>query len=58
MMLPIAEAALKRLRERPEHFRTLNPPNGWGTYEDALWFFEILVDACRQAPHHKMVFDR
>lgn len=57
-MLPIATATLMRLRERPEYFRTLNPPNGWGTYEDALWFFERLVDACRQAPNYKIVFSR
>lgn len=57
-MLPVAQAALDALKQDPERFQALNPSNGWGTYENALWFFEKLVASCESNPDHIMRFDR
>jgi len=38
------------LVEFPERFRAMNPPNGWGTYEDAVTVIGSLARACDQYP--------
>ena len=30
---PILAGALIELRSRPDHYRAMNPPNGWGSYD-------------------------
>lgn len=49
-VLPKLEAALADMRARPEHFRTFDAPNGWGTYRDAVPWLARVVDACREYP--------
>jgi hypothetical protein len=44
------EEGVKRLRSNPEHFKTFNPPNGWGTYESLIAFVDAYVLACKAFP--------
>lgn len=37
---------LERLRAEPERFKKLNPPNGWGAYEDLVEFVRDYLAAC------------
>lgn len=46
---PLAEG-VKRLRADPDHFKTFNPPNGWGTYENLIAFVDAYVLACKAFP--------
>lgn len=57
-MLPLAKRVLETLKREPERFRALNPSNGWGSYEDALWFFGELIQACKDNPKYKIAFSR
>ncbi len=57
-MLPIAKEVLAKLVADPDEFREFNPPNGWGTYEDAVWFFDALTSACERCPKYKLKFYR
>lgn len=41
---------LERLKADPERYKTLNPENGYGTYEGLLAFAENYLKACRQWP--------
>ncbi len=43
-------AALKRLQERPNYFKTFDATNSWGTYNDLVRFIENYLDACQQWP--------
>ena len=42
-MIPFLEKGIKKLRESPEHYKTFNAPNGWGTYEDSVILYYIGV---------------
>jgi hypothetical protein len=44
----------RRLRDDPERFKALNPPNGWGTYEGAIEFCDRLADACSRHPKGRL----
>lgn len=45
-VIPELERAIADMEARPEHYRTMNPPNGWGDYDGALRFLRnILRDA-------------
>lgn len=48
--LPIVTAALSKMALDPEHFRALNPPNGWGSYEGAVEFLQWLQMQCIKHP--------
>lgn len=43
---PLVEAGLADMRCRPEVYRAMNPPNGWGDYEGALEFTQWLAVMC------------
>jgi hypothetical protein len=34
----------------PEEYELLNPSNGWGDYEGALYFLKDVMDACKSFP--------
>ncbi|MEK6860344.1 MAG: hypothetical protein AABY07_00095 [Nanoarchaeota archaeon] len=34
----------------PKEYRALNPKNGWGTYEDALYTLRFILKACQKFP--------
>jgi hypothetical protein len=38
------------MEANPMRFWKLNPPNGWGTYEDLKLFFQRYLAACEQWP--------
>jgi hypothetical protein len=42
------------LVEFPDRFRAMNPPNGWGTYEDAVNVIGALARACDLYPDAKV----
>ena len=46
---PLAEA-VKRMRQDPETYRAMNPPNGWGDYGGALEFLAEIAEACAKHP--------
>lgn len=48
--LRIVKRALESMALDPERFKALNPPNGWGTYEDCVEFLQWLHDACTDNP--------
>lgn len=48
--LVVVTKALEAMALDPARFRALNPPNGWGCYEDAVEFLRWLQDACRDHP--------
>lgn len=41
---------LEILLASPEKFRTLNPPNGWGTYEALVGFVSNYITGCEAYP--------
>lgn len=45
-LVPTLKAAIKDMKDRESVYRKLNPPNGWGNYEDALQVTEQLLEAC------------
>lgn len=44
------EAGLSLLKEHPERFIPLNPPNGWGSYDAFVPWTEKYLEACRENP--------
>ena len=54
---PILERGLADMKARPDHYRTFNSPNGWGTFdgdreEDSIPFLvERFLEACKQMPN-------
>jgi len=45
---------IERLRSDPEHYRTLNAENGWGTYDDFVPWLESLIAACTEHPEARV----
>ena len=43
-------AGLMRLRADPARFRSLNPDNGWGSYDGLVEFVARYLDACASDP--------
>lgn len=43
-------AGLLALRDDPEHFKTFNPPNGWGDYDGLVRFVSEYLAACEANP--------
>lgn len=46
---PLVEGA-RKLRADPQHFKALNPSNGWGDYDGLCRFVEAYLNACREYP--------
>lgn len=53
-LVEVLERGLKLLREKPEHFRAFNAPNGWGKYKHLVPFVEGYLEACREHPDAKV----
>lgn len=47
---PIILAAINAMKKSPAKFKKLNPPNGWGNYEQALNSLEWLHEMCIENP--------
>ena len=44
------EEGLKDLKDRPEHFKKMDSPNGWGLYVNFVPFVEKYLKACKEYP--------
>lgn len=42
--------AVADMEARPDHYRAMDPPNGWGCYEGALSYLRSLLVACLAHP--------
>ncbi|NUR38796.1 MAG: hypothetical protein HOV73_01750 [Streptomyces sp.] len=42
--------AVARMRATPDHYRAMEPANGWGNYDGALQYLDRLRDACESHP--------
>lgn len=43
--IPTLKAMIKQLKDNPEHYKQMNPDNGWGDYEGAIKFLENAYNA-------------
>lgn len=57
LIVPLHEG-LARLKSNPEKFRSLNPSNGWGTYDDLIRFVEQYLEACIAHPMSRVSISR
>jgi len=48
--LPLVRKALDVMAAEPDRFKAMNPPNGWGSYDNAVEFLRWLHDACMDHP--------
>lgn len=53
-VLPKLQNALDALHDDPEHFRTMEADNGWGTYEQCITYLTGLLAACARDPFATM----
>ena len=44
------QTGLALLKDEPDRFKALNPPNGWGKYEGLVSFVEAYLAACIANP--------
>lgn len=44
------EEGLQRLLAEPDKYKAFNPSNGWGTYENLVFFVCNYINACRKNP--------
>ncbi len=57
-VIPEIEKGLLDMKNRPEHYKYFNDPNGWGKYEDAInWLEEVLL-ALKEHPYSVIKCDR
>lgn len=52
------EDALVDMKDRPEYYKKLDNPNGWGTYDHFVPFLEDLLEACKQYPHSRVTINK
>ena len=50
-LIPVLEAGMKDLKERPEYFMKFDAPNGWGMYIHFVPFVEAVLEACKKYPN-------
>lgn len=48
--IPILDAAIKDLQANPDKYRVMDPPNGWGSYDDLVPRLEVLAQQFRYHP--------
>jgi len=46
---PIWERVVKELRRDRAKYEAMNPPNGWGSYEQAIATLSEFIHECREA---------
>lgn len=49
-IIDIVEKGLVDLKNRPEHFKQFNSPNGWGLYKNFVPFVEKYLEALKEHP--------
>lgn len=51
------EVALADMKRRPEEYKKLDSPNGWGVYADAIEVVETLIAKCIEFPNGTVKVD-
>lgn len=54
-VLPLLQQAVDRLKDDPFYYRTLEPDNGWGNYDNCVEFLERILAACARDPLARLV---
>ena len=49
-VLPELKAALIDMQNYPAKYKELNPPNGWGDYDSAMYFLSQVIDNFKKYP--------
>ena len=49
-LLPILRSGIELLQRDPDHYRSYEPDNRWGTVESTLEFLRAIADNCRIYP--------
>ncbi len=49
-IIPKLSAGINILKSNPNHYRTYEPENGWGLYNDFIPWLERYLEACKQYP--------
>lgn len=49
-MISFLEKGLEELVAYPDKYKALNPPNGYGSYEDFVSFCRSVLDSCHKYP--------
>ena len=44
--------------DKPEEYRKLDAPNGWGTYVDAIYWLKVLIEQMERYPLGKIAADK
>lgn len=57
-LIPLLENGLEKLKSNPEHYKQLNPPNGWGDYDGLVHFVQEYLDACKENPDAEVSVSR
>jgi hypothetical protein len=55
---PIVRAGLTDLKARPDHFRSFNPKNGWGNYDDFVVWVENYLEMLEKYPKAEISVSR
>jgi len=53
-IIEIVRLGVSDLINRPEHFKTFNPENGWGSYDGFLGAMKELLEVCEEYPEAKI----
>lgn len=54
-LTPVLHEAVAAMERDPDRYRALSPPNGWGSYPDALEFVRWIRDQCKAHPRGRLV---
>ena len=54
-IIPILRCGWLHMETKPEKYKALNPPNGWGDYKTALDYLEKILDGCEYNPKCKII---
>lgn len=54
----VLRTGLRKMKDDPEHFREMDSPNGWGTYDYFIPWLERYLEACEEHPTARVVASR
>lgn len=57
LIIPLAKG-LQALLDKPDHYKTFNPSNGWGDYEGLVNFTKEYLKACIEYPEAEIEVSR
>jgi len=49
-ILPILQAGYDRMLLEPDHYKSFEPANKWGTYDGFLTVISEIIEACKEYP--------